>query len=287
MFFKRMKRQTGQSIREFNSVFDRGHSRLLKIDCKLPEVARSWAYLSSLGLTNSEELSLLASAGNDYNTAKLQKAAILHEKSLRFLKGEGKGPKTAFLTGAESEDGIQEPDGEDADGADEILAEEAAVEIHEAFVAQESAKARYRDVIKARGIDPESLKNSKQGEELSRQQLDDKLAQAKLKSYCAGCGRRGHWHKDAECPLNKPGGVPAKPKPSQDHQVHATTATSSRSVVLSRLLTWSGILGVVVFLQSLTRLAVYKSVMGQKWLESYLKLAKGDWRRRPVFGLPR
>ena len=36
---------------EFNSAFDRAHTRLLEIDCRLPEVAKAWAYLNSLGLS--------------------------------------------------------------------------------------------------------------------------------------------------------------------------------------------------------------------------------------------
>ena len=57
-FFRRLKRQPGQTIREFNPAFDRSHSRRLEIGCRLPEVAKAWAYLSSLGLTSSEELAL-------------------------------------------------------------------------------------------------------------------------------------------------------------------------------------------------------------------------------------
>ena len=50
-FFKRLRREAGQSIREFNSAFDRAHTRLLEIDCRLPEVAKAGAYLGSLGLS--------------------------------------------------------------------------------------------------------------------------------------------------------------------------------------------------------------------------------------------
>ncbi|CAE7806230.1 GIP, partial [Symbiodinium sp. KB8] len=282
LFFKKMKRQTGQSIREFNSVFDRGHSRLLEIDCRLPEVARAWAYLNALGLSNSEELSLLASVGNDYSTAKLQKAAILHEKSLRGPwvprnKGDGKGAKSAFLTGTDNDEpqhGIDDDRDDDETGA--CLPEEAAIEIHEAFVAQESAKARYRDIVKARGVDPENIKhNKKNAEESTKTTPDDSLAQAKLRSYCAGCGRRGHWHKDAECPLNRSGNqAPAsKPRAPQDHQVHATTVSSGAPASIVEVAYMVGDLGGDRLL-AITDTACSKSVMGQKWLESYLRLAK-------------
>ena len=39
-FFTRLRRQTGQTIRECNSAFDRSHSRLIEIDCRLPEVPK-------------------------------------------------------------------------------------------------------------------------------------------------------------------------------------------------------------------------------------------------------
>ena len=91
-FFKRLRRQAGQTIREFNSAFDRSHSRLIEIDCRLPEVAKAWAYLNALSLSSSEELALLASVGNEYNVAKLQRAAVLHEKSIRPPWQPRKGP---------------------------------------------------------------------------------------------------------------------------------------------------------------------------------------------------
>ena len=269
LFFKKMKRQAGQSIRGFNSVFDRGHSRLLEIDCRLPEVARAWAYLNALGLSNSEELSLLASVGNDYSTAKLQKAAILHEKSLRGPwvprnKGEGKGAKSAFLTGTDNDEpqhGFDDDRDDDETGT--CLPEEAAIEIHEAFVAQESAKACYRDIVKARGVDPENIKhNKKNTEESAKTTPDDSLAQAKLRSYCAGCGRRGHWHKDAECPLNRSGNqAPAsKPRAPQDHQVHATTASSGAPASIVEVAYMVGDLGGDRLL-AITDTACSKSVM--------------------------
>ena len=106
-FFKRLRREAGRSIREFNSAFDRTHTRLLEMDCRLPEVAKAWAYLRNLGLSNSEELALLASVGNAYDINKLQRAAVLHEKAIltprharkgNFQEGKGGKPKGAFLT---------------------------------------------------------------------------------------------------------------------------------------------------------------------------------------------
>ncbi|CAE7388702.1 RE2, partial [Symbiodinium sp. KB8] len=64
-FFKRMKRGSTQSVREFNASFDRAYARLVEIDCKLPETAKAWAYLSSLSLTHSEELAILGDSDGD------------------------------------------------------------------------------------------------------------------------------------------------------------------------------------------------------------------------------
>ena len=36
-FFRKLRRQQNQTVREFNSAFDRAYARLLEIDCKLPE----------------------------------------------------------------------------------------------------------------------------------------------------------------------------------------------------------------------------------------------------------
>ena len=104
-FFRRLKRTSSQTIREFNSCFDRARARLIEIECRLPEVACAWAYLNSLGLSSSEELALLASVNNSYEVTKLQRAAVFHEKSLRkprdFKKGiayeDKKFVKRAYL----------------------------------------------------------------------------------------------------------------------------------------------------------------------------------------------
>ena len=126
--------------------------RLLEIDCKLPEVARAWAHLSSLGLSNTEELSLLASVGNEYCTSKLQKAAVLHEKSLKPAQAKTGKPgnvRGTYLTGVEEDDDPSPP------AAESVYPEETAQALHEAYVAQETAKTRYREVAKSRGVDCE------------------------------------------------------------------------------------------------------------------------------------
>ena len=58
-------------------------------------------------------------------------------------------------------------------------------------MAFQDAKSKYREAMKGRGVDPSELKR----------RSEDRLKAAKAKSFCAACKRRGHWHRDPECPL--------------------------------------------------------------------------------------
>ena len=287
-FFKRLRRQAGQTIREFNSAFDRSHSRLIEIDCRLPEVAKAWAYLNALSLSSSEELALLASVGNEYNVAKLQRAAVLHEKSIRPpwqpRKGPpqdtgkgGKGVKATFMAGIDEGD---EDDEVNLMEDEQVLAEEEAVALHEAYVAQETAKAKYREIARARGVEPSALRDSRKGpsDAHTKGDIEDRLASAKARSYCAGCGRRGHWHKDSVCPLNnKPEnhhpGARGNTAKGADQQAHVTTSTCEAGCGVVQVAYEVGDAGGNK-LYAITDTACSKSVMGQGWLDSYLKLAR-------------
>ena len=68
---------------------------------------------------------------------------------------------------------------------EEFLDDEAT---HEAYVAFRNAKSKYRAALKERGF-PQSK--------------EVRLQQAKARSYCSVCRKKGHWHKDPECPANK------------------------------------------------------------------------------------
>ena len=224
VFFKKLKRHPGQTVREFNSAFDRAHTRLLEIERRLPEVAKAWAYLNALGLSSSEELALLASVNNEYNTTKLQRAATLHEKSLRtpwefrrnnFYNGKHdnkkKGIRGVYHTDTDALD-EEVSEGDDEDG----VPEEVAMEIHEAYVAQENAKARFKELSRGRGMETDE---GVPGSAAERLQL------AKSRSFCAGCKRRGHWHRDPECPLN------ANKKVELVRPMLSTSPTSSAMLV--------------------------------------------------------
>ena len=203
---------------------------------------------------------------------------MLHEKSSRPpwqpRKGftpENKGVKATYLTGAddadEGDDGVQDDD-------DEAMAEEDAVLLHEAYVAQETAKAKYREVVKARGVDPRVMKDNRRPPEDSKQSIEDRLASAKARSYCAGCGRKGHWHKDSVCPLNarqKQGDQQAHVTSSVQHSTHGMVVQVAYEV---------GDLGGGKLL-AITDTACSKSVMGQGWLDDYLKLARAYLESKP------
>ena len=241
--------------------------------------------MSSLGLTSSEELSLLASVGNEYNTVRLQRAAVLHERSLRppwqpkkpFDPKLGKptGIRGAYLTGIDEENDASVAGPEDP--GDEGMSEETAFELHEAFVASETAKQRYREVAKARGVDPAVLGSRSDPKVLSdealKQSVEQRLQAAKQRSFCAGCHRRGHWHKDPECPLNR--GAQSSNKPPPAKNVHVTDAVagdvSDGSVVQVAFEVGVEPSGQLL---AITDTACSKSVAGQSWLNDYLKAAR-------------
>ena len=225
----------------------------------------------------------MASVGNEYNTAKLQRAAVLHEKSLRpawqprkgspGFKG-GKGVKGTYLTGVDEVD--ENLDELQADGNDSMTEEEAIL-LHEAYVAQETAKARYRDVAKARGVDPGTMKDHRRGstDEAQKQSIDDRLAHAKSRSYCAGCGRRGHWHKDSVCPLNRAGGAQQQGStPARGQQAHVTTFVEEPSNVVQVAYEVGNLWEQKLL--AITDTACSKSGMRRGWLEGYLKYTKAQ-----------
>ena len=74
-----------------------------------------------------------------------------------------------------------------------VVSEDLAQELHTAYMAHQNARSRYKEAVKGRGFDAEAM----------REKAAARLKLAKERSYCSACKRKGHWHKDAECPLNK------------------------------------------------------------------------------------
>ena len=244
-FFKRLKRGPSQSIREFNGTFDRAYARLLEVDCRLPETARAWAYLNALGLTHAEELTILGSVSNEYVTSKLQKAAVLHEKSLRRAwdrdkpKPWSRTPNSALNASSLEDDFLQENDAPDSPFDAE---DDEAASVYEAYM---TAKMQYKETLKARGLDQEGV----------RRATEDRIAHAKAKSFCSVCKQRGHWHRDAECPANKR----KEEQKGALQTAHAIFETASN-------------LGEQLL--AITDCACSKSVMGTTWLQKYIDMMK-------------
>ena len=57
-------------------------------------------------------------------------------------------------------------------------------------MAFQNAKAKYRDALKARGT-------------VTANSREEALQKAKARSFCSACGKKGHWHRDPECPRHK------------------------------------------------------------------------------------
>ena len=194
-FFRRLRRKQGQTIREYNSEYDRLHARLREVGCCLPEECAAWLYLDRLSLDEAQELNLLASVGNTYSLHRLQQAAVLHDRGQRkpWESLRGKRTHTAHVTDNGDGDGFEGDESDLEDG----VPEDVAV----AYATYQSAKDRYKEQSKSRGYqgDRGSSDKPKRATDASR---DEKIKLMKSKSFCNSCGKKGHWHKDPECPNN-------------------------------------------------------------------------------------
>ncbi|CAE7319506.1 unnamed protein product, partial [Symbiodinium microadriaticum] len=286
-FFRGLRRKPTQSVREYLSEFDRAHARLNEIGCCLPDLAAAWVFVDRMGLDEQAELNLLASVGNVYNLQQLQKAAIVHDRSLRKpwelnSRSDRSPPRrewlprrnqTVHLTG--HEDGEEDAFLEDVQdpAGDDVVPEEVAAEYYESYMTHETAKQRYKDTLKLRGSDPESL----------RKLSEERLQAAKARSYCAGCRRRGHWHKDACCPLNKAASS-GNPTTSSGNGP-TSTSTTQRAAGLPATrndgakqhivhVTWDIRDQASEDLLAITDTACSRSVAGIHWTNSYVAMAK-------------
>ena len=192
-FFKQLKRSSAQDIREFNQEFDRQVCRLKEVGCSLPDVCLAWWYVDKLRMDNSTELSLLSSVGNLYSLQKLQDAATIQDRMNRRLwekrnEPEKRRNQQAYVADNEDSTGGSSDSEMDVDAVSGDAANADDPEAQEAFVAFQNAKSKYKNILRDRGFS------------MSR---DERLKMAKAKSYCSACHKKGHWHKDPECPKNK------------------------------------------------------------------------------------
>ncbi len=234
--FRKLKRRPAQSFRDYAAEFNR---LLARVD--------------RANLDEATEVSLLASVGNKYALKALQAAAIILDRSMR--KPWEKGGRyennrrthvvnqTEAAEHGDSEDGkeLEPPDG-DFGSEDEDL-----------YVTYMTAKARYKDFTKARGIE--------QGEGNNGKKLaEDRIKAAKMKSHCSACGQRGHWHRDAVCPKRK---AATGGNDNQVQTIHVTNEICELSAVN------------LAELPAVLDTACSKTVVGTGWLQRYLDYIKG------------
>ena len=152
----------GRASEEFNASFDRAYARLIEVDCRLPETAKAWAYLNALALNHTEELTVLGSVANEYVTSKLQRAAVLHEKSLKrpwdkdrprpWERDAGATRTFGKTNSAMNTDHADEepPWAGSSEDFDEVAEDEEA-RVFEAYM---TAKHQYRDILRSPGPRP-------------------------------------------------------------------------------------------------------------------------------------
>lgn len=218
--FKKGRRRHDQPIRDFNVEFERMVLRLNEIQCQVPPMIKAWLYLDKLRLSETEELALLSSVNNEYDCRKLQHAALLQDRTTRrpgaFGGDEGRHvgkrwPRhSVHMTSAEGDILSSGDEGEPASDDEELVDEDTAMEHYTAYMTYQGAKAKYKEVLKGRGVDKQALESRNQ----------DRLRLAKQRSYCSACKRRGHWHKDPECPLRQKGNGGGGSAPSGGDAVH-------------------------------------------------------------------
>ncbi|CAE7838363.1 RE2 [Symbiodinium sp. CCMP2592] len=278
-FFRRLKRRNGQAIRDYVGEYDRAHARLLECGCKLPDIAAAWVFIDRMCLEEAAELNLLASVGNVYDLRRLQQAAIVQDRALRKpweTTKNDRGNRWWLRSKPQSALLAEVSEGEEASSQcselpeDDCVPEEVAMNLYDAFMTHESAKHQYRASLKMRGSDPDALRSI----------AAEKLAAAKARSYCSKCKRKGHWHKDAICPLNQgtaaatstsatsgsttapssASGGPAKTAYPCTHVVHVTWDLETDQVPQG--------------LTAITDTACSKTVAGLPWIEKYVNEAQ-------------
>ena len=98
--FRRCKRRSEQTVRDFNLEFERLLLHLRELNCELPDMVKAWLYLDKLRLSEAEEMAILSSVQNRYELKLLQQAAIVHDKVVRRPWDKGKSGRWGQRGGA-------------------------------------------------------------------------------------------------------------------------------------------------------------------------------------------
>ena len=251
--FRKLRRKPSQSFRDYVAEFNRLLARVVECGCTLPDVATAWLFVDRANIDEATEVSLLASVGNKYALRALQSAAIILDRSMRkpwekFTSN--RKTHTVNQTDATEPDDDEESDLEPPDG-------DFHSDDEDLYVTYMTAKARYKDVAKARGVESSDPQGAKK-------KAEERIQAAKNRSHCSACGQRGHWHRDTACPKNraeKTGGDTAKDSRVQTihvtNEIHELTAVNLAS------------------LPAVLDSACSKTVVGTGWLQRYLDYIKG------------
>ncbi|CAE7496514.1 GIP [Symbiodinium sp. CCMP2592] len=242
--FRKLKRRYNQSFRDYTAEFNRLLARVVECGCKLPDVATAWLYVDRASLDEATEVSLLASVGKKYQLLQLQQAAIILDRSMRKPweksgkpDGTRRPPTVHHTEDAENND---EPESDEEPPTEDVQGEDG----EGLYIAYMTAKARYKDTTRARGIDIDAVKKT----------AEERIKAAKARSYCSVCHQKGHWHRDACCPKRK----------TEVQTVNVAHELDSLRPAAS--------LG----LQAITDSACSKSVVGTTWLQGYLNMVRNQ-----------
>ena len=256
--FRKLKRRPTQTFRDYVAEYNRLLARVTECGCRLPDTACAWLFVDRAALDEGTEVSLLASVGNKYDLRLLQQAAIILDRSSRkpWERTSRAEPYRKHQTVHPTEDTMADEGASDSDGPP--LHDDVDDDGEGLYVAYMTAKAKYKDHGKARGVDVEAVKRT----------AEARIQAAKAKSFCAACGQRGHWHKDAACPKRRhedgQGGDVRTAKPQTIHianEVFELRVDAGKSPLLA-----------------ITDSACSRSVMGTAWFQRYLDMAGGSGR---------
>ena len=256
--FRKLKRRPTQTFRDYVAEYNRLLARVTECGCRLPDTACAWLFVDRAALDEGTEVSLLASVGNKYDLRLLQQAAIILDRSSRKVweRTSRAEPYRKHQTVHHTEDTMADEGASDSDGPP--LHDDVDDDGEGLYVAYMTAKAKYKDHGKARGVDVEAVKRT----------AEARIQAAKAKSFCAACGQRGHWHKDAACPKRRhedgQGGDVRTAKPQTIHianEVFELRVDAGKSPLLA-----------------ITDSACSRSVMGTAWFQRYLDMAGGSGR---------
>ena len=153
---------------------------------------------------------------------------------------------------------------EDSLGDDEegLVSEDLAAEEYQAYMTYQNAKSKYKEALKGRGADMEEIKK----------RSAERLKLAKERSYCSACKRKGHWHKDPECPLRS--------KSAGSHEANVTVRSAQMcDVVHDCYVTAKNDTVDDDYLKgkllAIVDTACTKAVAGHDWFERYSDMNEG------------